>query len=390
MDRRGFKIFGRIFGALALIIVALEFRGAFAGNLAFARKPTLVLTPLHAPNLDSKQIAAVRLILERELAGPGNHALYPKSLIENFYLERDNAIDVFNGTYRGKAEALALGEALGVNRIALVSIYGITGTLSVSLNIHDVATDQKVAYQSIKFSDYQSLLDWVDVNGKHVDLGEEIGSTVPGLSAGAWLYLLWLGLLVIPAVILLLGRFPWRGLLENCITLGLLLALFSWIYALNGDMDYVQRFVATSGSLSLEDTAAERSATLWRYLAPMILLTALWGLDAARRLHRRRELGQAVDSAAVLESSAPLLVILSAFLFAFSLPNFVILEGLSWLAWFAMAPLYIALRRSSWRRGVSLLLLYTGLQSLLVNWWQGTFCRRNGNHVRRCQRKGIS
>lgn len=373
MNRVRHSLIGRIIGILAFIVIALEFRGAFTGKLAFMAKPTLVITPIHAPYLDDEQIADARLALERELAAGGNHALYPKSLIENFYLERDNATDVFDGSYRGKPEAFELGKSLGVERIALVSIYGRDADITIHLALHDIATDQMVTHEVLKFPDFQSMLDWKDEEGLPMDISEGIGSTVPGMSAGALLYFIWLGLSLIPSVLLIFGFKPWRGLLESLLTIGLLLSLFSWIYALNGDMDYVQRFVATSGSLDIADTAAERAATLWRYVAPMVLLASAWILDAIRRLEKLRGSGNALNAASLLDAGAPLLAALSGILFALSFPNFLVLTGLPFLAWFALAPLYVAFRRTSWRRGVSMALLFTGLQALLVNWWQGTF-----------------
>ena len=373
MTRSKRILIGRIVGVLALIVIAVELRAAFVGRLAFLRKPTLVLAPVHSPYLDESEIAEARLTLERELAAGGNHALYPKSLIENFYLERDNATDVFDGSYRGKSDAFELGIALGVERIALVSIYGRTAEISVHMAVHDLSTDQLVDHETFKFTDFQSFLNWVDDEGQPIDLSESVGATVPGMSAGAWLYILWISLSLIPALLMVCGFVPWRGLLESLLTVGLLLSLFSWIYALNGDMDYVQRFVATSGSLDIADTAVERASTLWRYLAPMILLSLAWILDGVFRLADRREKAQVINGSAILEVLAPWLGALSALLYSLAFPNFIVLEGLPWLAWVSLAPLYVAFRRTTWRRGISIALLYTGLQALLVNWWQGTF-----------------
>ena len=371
IGRKG-SLFLRILGLLFLAVVLLEFRGALTGSLAFVSRPTLVLTPIHAPSLDDEQIAEVRLLLERELAAAGNHALYPKSLIENFYLERDNATDAFNGSYRGRDEAFELGRALGVERIAQVSVYGGSASMNLYLKIYDVRTEQSVKSLSLKFSDYSSLMNWQDIDGIQVNLEDSIGATVPGMSAGAMLYLIWIGLNLIPAGLLISGRMPWRGLVETLLTAGLLLSLFSWIYALNGDMDYVQRFVATSGSLDIDDTSVERAATLWRYLAPMALLLLLWVIDVDRRIRARKELG-GIPAREIPEIISPALAGCSAVLFTLSLPNFLLLEGLPILGWIALTPLYLALRRTDWRRGVGMMLLFTGLQALLVNWWQGTF-----------------
>jgi len=368
-----------------IITAVLEIVGGFTGPFAFVRKPTLVLAPMYAPGLDSDEISEVRGILEKELAAEGTHALYPRSLIENFYLERDNATGVFDGSYRGKDDAFELGTSLGVERIALASVHSYTNKFSVDITIYDAATDQLVVSFTLETSDLESFLAWKDDSGEIFNLHETMNIRVPGLSISARLYLLWISVLLVTAVLLLFGINPPRLLVEGLLGGGLLLALFSWIYALNGDMDYVQRFVATSGLLDIADTKAERTATLVRYLVPYLLLLALWLNDAYRRLA-----GGGVVSTAdtvrgsgsgssnlkltrLLDTAAPLWAALSAILFSLSLPNFLILEGMPFLAWFATAPLYLALRHVTYSRGVSLVILFTGLQSLLINWWQGTF-----------------
>ncbi len=362
-------LIGRILGVFILITSAFEFRSAFVGRHTFIRKPSLILTPLYAPGIDAEYIADVRLRLEKELASDGTHALYPKSLIENFYLERDNAIDVFDGSYRGKDEAFELGEGLGVERIVTVSVLKYSGYLNIYLEIHDIATDQVVTRFNIESPDINTLLDWTDRSGETINLSELMDVRVPGLSISARLYLGWICILSAVGILLLIGSKIPRILVEILLGGGSMLALFSWIYALNGDMDYVQRFVATSGLLNIGDTSRERAATLARYLAPMILLSSVWIVDVIRRL------GTVGKTAlpTILETTAPLWAGLSAVLFSFSLPNFLVLEGLPFLAWIATAPLYLALRRVSYGRSVFLILLFTGAQSLLINWWQGTF-----------------
>jgi len=354
----------RILGALILIAAAVLFRSAFRGEYAFNRRPSLILAPIYTTVFEGDRIVEVRGVLERELAATGRHALYPKSLIENFYLERDNATDVFDGSYRGKDESLELGRALGVERVAIASVLRFSGQLNLHLSVYDVETDQVVGRAELTFADEAALLSWTRPDGTAADLDAALGMETPGLSVGAWLYLGWMGLSALVGLLLAAGLTLPRILVEILLGIGLMLALFSWIYALNGDMDYVQRFVATSGLLQLEDTRHERTATALRYLAPMLLLSIVLVLDI---LARRRAGGDLIDA------TAPIWAGFSALLYAFSLPNILVLEGLPILAWVATVPLYIALRRVHYGRGVFLSLIFVGVQALLVNWWQGTF-----------------
>ncbi len=394
----------RIIGILLFLVFAGEVLIAFHGDYSFTRKPSLIVAPIYAPGLEARDVDEIRSVLERQIALTGTHTIYPKSLIENFYLERDNTVDAFDGVFVGHDEALELGEALGVERVALVSIIRYSDRWNVSITIFDVATDQKVCFAVLETSGLDSLLRWRDRDDAPLDLLSAMDISVPGFSISAKLYLGWLAIVLCIAAFFILGDTPPRILLECLIAVGVLLALFSWIYALNGDMDYVQRFVATSGLLRIEDTSHERIATVLRYAAPLLLLGALWGLDARERIKRRPAAGgggvgtgggtglggglpsgeaasdrpgkrrnAAAASGVILETTAPLWAALSAFLYSLALPNFLVLEGIPVLAWVATAPLYMALREVRFGRGVFLLMLFTGLQSLMINWWQGTF-----------------
>ena len=373
-------------GSLCLAVSLLGILAALRGPYAFVRRPALILAPLYAPGFSVDEIAEIRRILERELAAEGSHALYPKSLIENFYLERDNAADVFHGDYLGKDEAFALGEGLGVERTAIATAAKYSGRLNLTLTIYDIETDQRAGRAGFSTRNIETLEAWKNTEGRPLDLAGELDIQVPGFSAGALLYLGWLAAFGILGAVLCIkylfsvdwrparaapaARIP-RMVIETLLSCGLLLLLFAWIYALNGDMDYVQRFVATSGVLRLDDTRAERAAALIRYLPPMLLLSVLWLLDARQRQapleHLRR------PEADFLDITAPLWSILSALLYTLSLPNFLVLRGIPDLAWIACAPLIIVLRRVRPGRGFALTLLFVGVQSLLINWWQGTF-----------------
>ncbi|MDF1569448.1 MAG: apolipoprotein N-acyltransferase [Spirochaetaceae bacterium] len=363
----------RIIGALLGFLAILEIIGAFVGPFAFVKTPSLVVAPIYAPNYDAGEIEAVRIRLEQELASLGTHALYPKSLIENFYLERDNATDVFDGSYRSKEEAFELGESLGIDQIAVVSALGYSLRVNLYLTIYDIATEQVVSHTSVTAPDLESLLEWKDLDDEPIRLGEALELEERGLSIGGRLFVGWITALILVSGAILIGWKVPRIILEILLGAGLLLALFSWIYALNGDMDYVQRFVATNGILSIGETKEERTATAVRYLIPLLLLAVLWVSDAWQRFFGipQRQRGKGLIE--VFDVFGPILAMFSAILFALSLPNFLVLEGIPMLAWAAVTPLYLALRRVRFGRGVFLVFLFTGLQSLLINWWQGTF-----------------
>ncbi len=134
-------------------------------------------------------------------------------------------------------------------------------------------------------------------------------------------------------------------------------------------MDYVQRFVATSGALNLQDTGTERALVLARFLPPFLLILVVWLARIATAVEKPRP----ASCFAILREGALLPVGLSALLYTLSMPNFLVLRGLSFLAWIATAPLSLALDRVNFRRKLFLIVFFVGLQALMVNWWQGTF-----------------
>jgi len=363
----------RIMGALLLLAILLAGYLATFGKHAFKRKPTLVLVPIHAPKLTTSAISDIRFRIERELAIEGTHSIYPKSLIENFYLEKDNETGVFDGTFQGKKESFALGRELGVERIATATVLEGVGYVSLYLTIYDIATDQVVSRATIESPDIESLIGWTDNAGLPIDLKTALGNEVAGIGISGRLYMFWLAAILLASILLLFGKSPTRIYIELLLASGGLLALVSWVYALNGDMDYVQRFVATSGFLNIGDTSRERTATLVRYLALLILLGLLWCQDGSRRIRKAKNSLTTGNFSALIEVSAPFWAILTALLYSFSLPNFLILQGIPILAWGAAAPLYLALRRVNFGRGLFLVMLFVGLQSLIINCWQGTF-----------------
>ncbi|TVR04108.1 MAG: apolipoprotein N-acyltransferase [Spirochaetaceae bacterium] len=163
----------------------------------------------------------------------------------------------------------------------------------------------------------------------------------------------------------------------------LLLFLFAWIFALNANMDYVQRFVEAGGDLRLAlDTRTERAIAALRF-GPFLLVNALFSLLIRVR---RSALVRATAPPAMIESSDPtaaylrpfaswglLLTLVSVLLSTLSFPSFVHLDGIGPLGFISLVPLLLAIRGSSYRRGLFLGVAYGTFTTLLVNFWLGTF-----------------
>lgn len=161
------------------------------------------------------------------------------------------------------------------------------------------------------------------------------------------------------------------------LALSLVYFLFSYIYALNANMDYVQRFISSGGELRLApDTRAERLLVVVR-LAPLILVNLAF-YAAARVGHLR------LTSHAVAPRGSPaggslvaawgfIWAIISALVRAVAAPSFAGLAGIGALGWVAFVPLFLLLRRVRVGHGVFLGVLHGALTTLLASYWLGTF-----------------
>jgi apolipoprotein N-acyltransferase len=174
---------------------------------------------------------------------------------------------------------------------------------------------------------------------------------------------------------------PWLRLhaSELLLALTLCLGLFSYLYAANAGMDYVQRFIASGGNVRLApDTRRERLAVALRY-GPLLLADLAWLVLArvtplARRSVSARAAGAVRRTAAdrIVDWALPL-SLLSALLYALALPSFAAAEGLAPLAWVCLVPLFVVLELAPYPRSIFYGTAAGVLATMLVNYWLATF-----------------
>ena len=153
--------------------------------------------------------------------------------------------------------------------------------------------------------------------------------------------------------------------LEPLVWLGLLGFAFGYVFALNANLDYVQRFAATGGDLRIApDTRSERMLVVGRY-APVVLLDlALW-LCFTRR------------SGGIQRLREPLLVVASIAFTVLAQPSSLSVAGLAPLAWVAPIPLlYLQVNlveRGRLSRAWAYGIVYGTFTILVGNSWLATF-----------------
>ena len=152
------------------------------------------------------------------------------------------------------------------------------------------------------------------------------------------------------------------ALAETLISATLVLYLFALIYAANANMDYVQRFAASSGNVRLApDTRTHRLAATARCLPLLSVAVAAWV--------RFR----------VIPTRAPLVrwalpaALLSSVLMSLAFPSFLVPRGLGPLAFVAYVPLFTVLAVLPPARAVFHGGLAWVVQTMITSYWLGTF-----------------
>ncbi len=172
----------------------------------------------------------------------------------------------------------------------------------------------------------------------------------------------------------------WRAP-EILLVVTLVPAVFSFVFAANANMDYVQRFIASGGNVRLApNSAKERLDVLLRY-APLLAVDAAWlvlsrllagGCPAPSAAGVPPALADTPAARAVRDWALPL-SLASAALYGLSFPSFVSTAGLAPLAWICLAPLLVVLELAPYRWGVLYGAAAGVLGSMVVNYWLGTF-----------------
>ena len=177
--------------------------------------------------------------------------------------------------------------------------------------------------------------------------------------------------------------------------------LFNYIYALNANMEYVERFI-DDGTLRLAlDTATERAVAFARFspfLAVNLIVYVYARLRKGRLLARAQMAGPPAASSpatrfgGVVGMSSPggrrysrnfmarqlsnwalPIAGLAALVQAIAFPSFAVLEGVGVLGWVALVPLFLLFRICDYRRGVFYGAFFGTTLTMASNYWLATF-----------------
>ncbi len=146
--------------------------------------------------------------------------------------------------------------------------------------------------------------------------------------------------------------------------------LFSYIYASNANMDYVQRFMQMGGKLNLAiDSRMERSISAMQF-APLLILNLI---EIVYMRIRYSTLSSRLMGKDIFSKWGLFWTFLSVILFSFSFPSFLKLDGIALFAWISIVPLLLVIEKSSYLRGVFYGTSFGVLEVMITNYWLGTF-----------------
>ena len=153
----------------------------------------------------------------------------------------------------------------------------------------------------------------------------------------------------------------------------LMLFLFAFIWALNANMDYVQRFAQSSANIHLApDSSIERLNALLKYL-PFLICTGFaivyFRIRRPGLLHRIIPEGRSFFTA----RWGLFLSLGSSVLYTFAFPSFVSLKGFPVLGFLCFVPLLLVLKHQPYWWGVFYGVVFGVIQTILSNYWLGTF-----------------
>lgn len=370
--------------ALLVVFVVVEVILALTGPMAFVQKPSMIVTLPFAFNMEEDELTTVFEHVQEALARTRVFRVIPHSLIVDYYLEKEDNPDVTIDFDMSWADYQEMALDLDLERVAVISVYPGPDDIQVSIALRNITTDSVGPRFRYTSPGLEAFLEGEDVEGRTFDIADDLREEVRGVSLFDNLVFLLFGGQILLAILLAFGR---KTDLLNQVLLvaGLLLFLFAFVYAKNASMDYVQRFIANKGAISLaETTLTEQLFALARF-GPLFAVNAF--LYIAARLRRRApsgvvprteivqpfETGWRTRITIVTRTWGLALALLGALLFSLSFPSFLSIRGFAVLAWFALVPLFLVIIHCRPLPAMVYVVSFGSLTAVILNYWHGTY-----------------
>jgi hypothetical protein len=320
----------RIFGLLAVAVAVIELILCFTGPISFIQRPSLMLFPPFATNLGAEQVAEVSTYIEKQIALTNSYSITSHSFIEEYFIRTHPEFDKSKLKPVDYQEAQKIAQELELERFAIAWIYSSSNHFEITVSIRDVKEGSILHSGRFVSESLEAMLQGIGKDGEPLDMRKDLAVQTKGIGFTDYLVLILLGLQLILGVLALIGCDP-GFLVEIVWAPALILFVFAYIYALSANMDYVQRYIASSGQLQLaESTALEQFYALLRY-GPILILNGLYYVCQTKNRAKRTDEQQNWVRKYITNWALPW-VLLSAALFGFSFPSMIRLDGnLQWV-----------------------------------------------------------
>ena len=363
----------RIFGLLAVIVAVVELVLCFAGPFRFVQRPTVVLFPPFAHNLTPQQNQELFSFVEKQIALTKSYSITSYSFIEEYFVRTDPEFDKAKLKPVDYKAAQALAQELELDRYGILWVYSSSNHFEINVSIRDTEEGTILCSGRFVSDSCTNMLQGIGKDGEVLNFRDELSAQVAGIGLTDSLVLILLALQLLMGLLALFGIQP-GVLVEVTWAQALVLFVFAFIWARSANMDYVQRYIASSGQLQLaESTAVEQLYAILRYGPILILNAAYYILRRASEGQRSGKFrhGRWIDR--IIDRWSLPWVVLSAGLFGFSFPSFVRLDGIGLLAWIALVPLFLVLITARPTMGVFYGVVFGALQAMIINYWLGTY-----------------
>jgi apolipoprotein N-acyltransferase len=363
----------RIFGLLAVAVAVVELVLCFTGPFRFVQRPTVVLFPPFAHNLTARQCLELSSYVEKQVALTKSYSITSYNFIEEYFVRTDPNFDKSKLKPVDYKAAQALAQELELDRFGIVWVYSSSNHFEVNVSIRDTAEGTILCSGRFVSDSYENLLRGIGKEGEALNVRDELSAEIAGIGLTDVLVLILLALQLALGLLAIFKIEP-GVLVEIVWAQALVLFVFAFIWARSANMDYVQRYIASSGQLQLaESTAVEQLYAILRYGPILILNAAYYILRRTIRAEPSGEIDRGTWINRTVDRWALPWVVLSAALFGFSFPSVLRLDGIGLPAWIALVPLLLVLITAKPTMAVVYGVVFGALQALIINYWLGTY-----------------
>ncbi len=375
----------KIFGIICILIAVIEFTLCFIGPIALVKKPSLFVFPIYSYGLEKDEIELLTNYVEQSFANSRSYAIVSQFVIIEYLEEKGLDIDNLGDNDFDYLDCQEAAEILGFDRF--VTCFALKTSNGISLSIMTKNTkfpDVDIPKVEIKSTDINSLLNNIDAEGNTFDFAEQLTFTTKGITVYDWLFFLILAAQAVIGILIIIG-IDIKNVPEIIWVNALILFLFAYIYALNANMDYMQRFIASSGKIELaESTFLEQLFAIIRF-GPLLIINAWYYIW--KRLNKKTKLTPELKThlaSKPLERLSQFLknnvskwgliyTLVSAILYGYSFPSALSLKGFFITAWFSLIPLFLVLIYCKKFWAIFYGVTFGVIQALIINYWLGTY-----------------